>query len=138
MPGELWLPLELLAETCEWRQGYIAGEPFGVGQPWHPSFLPIMENGGGDSYCLDPVGVWNGVPGQIVHFCHDYESSIVAPSLDSWFEVIVQCHECGSWIREQTQEFADFAKSDGWSETYYRIARATLSGYPKFEVWPES
>jgi cell wall assembly regulator SMI1 len=137
IPGELFMPLWHVIETRDWLLEYIKGKPFGMTQPWHPEFIPFFENGGGDYYCLDPVGVWNGLPGQIVRFVHDDQSHIETPSLERWLEIIVQCHESGAWVREQNREFCDFKQSDGWSATYLRVFRAVNPGYPKGEEWPE-
>jgi cell wall assembly regulator SMI1 len=38
---------------------------------WHPGWLPVASNGGGDYLCVDLAPAEGGVAGQVVHFSHE-------------------------------------------------------------------
>ena len=135
VPGWVWMSLIHISEIRAWHLEYMKNESFSKNQRWHPDFVPFLENGAGDYYCLDRCGVWNGQIYQIILSVHDDRSQIEAPNFNSWLEVIVQCHESGAWIREQDQVFCDFEQSDGWSATYVKISSKVSPEYPKEEVW---
>ncbi len=135
IPGWRWLSLKDIEELRNWFSEYTQNKPFEQQQPWHPDFIPFLDNGGGDYYCLDRLGIWNGVSNQIIYHCYDDRSYIESSRFDLWLEVIVLCFKSGSWIREQNQEFCDFEQSDGWSATFTKIAGTIIPGYPKEEDW---
>jgi cell wall assembly regulator SMI1 len=54
---------------------------------WHPGWIPLVANGGGDLLVVDVDPAEGGQVGQIVLFLHDMERrDVVAPSLAAWLD----------------------------------------------------
>jgi cell wall assembly regulator SMI1 len=57
---------------------------------WSHGWIPFLENGFGDFYCLDRGGTFTGSAGQVIRYWHDYEErSVIAPDFDSWLTAVV-------------------------------------------------
>ena len=85
--------------TAEWRvfstllddgafEGKSADADEGVqAQWWHPGWVPIAGNGGGDFYCVDTAPAKGGKKGQVVLLIHDDASrALVAESFRQWLQ----------------------------------------------------
>jgi cell wall assembly regulator SMI1 len=65
--------------------GLLRGGEFSRANWWHPAWIPFLDNGGGNHYCLDLAGSFTGRVGQIIEFRHDHPArTILAPSLSAW------------------------------------------------------
>ncbi|WP_407667860.1 SMI1/KNR4 family protein [Palleronia rufa] len=61
---------------------------------WHQAWVPIFQNGGGDSLVVDLHGVHTGTKGQVIAFYHDWEHrSIVAPDLKTLLQGMLKYYE---------------------------------------------
>lgn len=71
---------------------------------WRRSWIPFLDNGGGDHLVVDLEGCFGGVPGQVLYFWHDWEDrSIVAPSVESWLEHLVEALESGVLVCDEEE-----------------------------------
>ncbi len=58
---------------------------------WHPAWIPIVESGAGDFFCLDSDPPEPDRTGQVLLFLRDRpERSLVAGSLRAWFDRIAR------------------------------------------------
>jgi cell wall assembly regulator SMI1 len=62
-----WQPMEELIED---HRFFLSDAEY-MAQPCDPLWIPFLDNGCGDHYCLDPNGFHTGKPNQIILFCHD-------------------------------------------------------------------
>lgn len=63
---------------------------------WSHGWVPFLENGAGDFYCLDLDGTFTGNAGQVIRYWHDYEErSVIAPDFDAWLNALVDGLEAG-------------------------------------------
>jgi cell wall assembly regulator SMI1 len=85
----MFVPAESVLETKRICDGMI-GSDFDRPGWWEPTWVPFLDNGGGDNLCLDVAGAYGGRPGQLVEFWHDREKrGIRYPSLEHWvFQVV--------------------------------------------------
>ena len=92
---------------------------------WHSTWVPFLDNGGGDAVCLDLTGVFTGCPGQLIKFWHDWEDrSVQYPSLLVWLDVFVGSLEMGLWA----DVGGDLHPVD--EEAWARYRRRHSPGYP--------
>lgn len=87
---------EQMVEKKEMLTGFLDTNEWGTDDPnvWNRSWLPFLDNGFGDSQCVDTEGVFGGVSGQIVKHIHDSPSrDIEHPSVESWIECLVHALE---------------------------------------------
>jgi cell wall assembly regulator SMI1 len=97
----------------------VAGEFENRPNWWRTNWLSFTENGGGDSWCIDLEGTFNGTTGQIITFWHDWERrDILCTSFYSWLETVVLAFENGKhWLNEETEAEDEYeAFWDFWSE----------------------
>ena len=88
--------LESIAENKETMDGMIESD-FDDPKWWRRSWVPFLDNGGGDHLCIDLSAEDGGTPGQILSFYHDWENRpIQFPSAEAWLANIVQSMEDGS------------------------------------------
>jgi cell wall assembly regulator SMI1 len=84
-------------DITEARKGlneFLESGEFDQANWWQPGWIPFLDNGGGDHYCLDLDGAFGGVPGQILHFYHDWENRDVEfPSFAAWLETTITAFE---------------------------------------------
>jgi cell wall assembly regulator SMI1 len=106
--GREWLSLERMLD--EWRvwkdlldggefEGNTVNAPAGVQAVWwHPAWIPLTYNGGGDHHCLDLAPAPGGKVGQVVSMWHDYDDrSRLAWSFAEWLEAFADHLEEGRW-----------------------------------------
>ncbi|OON69466.1 SMI1/KNR4 family protein [Hymenobacter sp. CRA2] len=64
---------------------------------WRTSWVPFLENGGGDHVCVDLEGTFTGRAGQIMEHWHDWEArTVLFPDLTSWLAAVVRSYEAAS------------------------------------------
>ncbi len=101
-----------------------AGE-FELDDWWHPGWIPFLDNGAGDMFCVDLDGAFGGVPGQVLQFWHDSEErTILAPSLASWIAAFLGGLEADMWAT--TDDLFEPRDLDAWTA----FEAAALPGYP--------
>jgi predicted DNA-binding WGR domain protein/cell wall assembly regulator SMI1 len=68
---------------------------------WRKDWIPFLANGSGDFLCVDLGGTFNGVPGQVLEYWHDYgDRTVLYPSFEAWLTVSVETLEAGAWDDE--------------------------------------
>ncbi len=78
--------LEAALATKAELDGMI-GYDFELENWWHPGWLPIFNNGGGDYIDVDAAGVHTGNPGQLIKVYHDWtHRPIVARNLTDFMQ----------------------------------------------------
>jgi cell wall assembly regulator SMI1 len=88
-----FIPLEEALHTAKELTAMI-GTDFEAENWWHPGWIPLFQNGGGDSICYDTMGVFTGVAGQLIEFWHaDPDRSVIASSLLSFLQGLTQYYE---------------------------------------------
>jgi cell wall assembly regulator SMI1 len=91
---------------------------------WFESWVPFLDNNGGDHLCVDVRGSFGGDPGQLVWFLHETgEREVEYPDLDTWGEVYVSSLEQGIWIVDALE---------GLTEVYYGCALGEMDAYEEF------
>lgn len=89
----LILPLAEALDGKEELDGMI-GYDFTLKDWWHPGWLPLFHNGGGDNLVVDTAGVHTGKPGQILSFYHDWDlRPIDAPDLLAYMQAVLSYYE---------------------------------------------
>ena len=81
-----------IAETVEANNEFLKQKEgdFKRKNWWNMQWVPFIGNGGGDYYCIDFAGSFDGVPGQIIEFNHDYEGrTIQFRSFRHWLQTLV-------------------------------------------------
>jgi cell wall assembly regulator SMI1 len=87
---------EDIAETIKTHNDLLASGDYKRANWWSPRWIPFLDNGAGDTYCVDTEGSFGGAQGQVLEFNHDYESRrIHADNLESWLETVSQGLEQG-------------------------------------------
>jgi len=88
--------LESIISTKELCDSLI-GSDFEDPRWWRQSWVPFLDNGGGDHLCLDLKAEDGGTPGQVLAFYHDYASRpIQFDSFAAWLTGLVESMESGS------------------------------------------
>ncbi|WP_316736619.1 SMI1/KNR4 family protein [Pedobacter aquatilis] len=72
----------------------MIGFDFEIENWWNENWIPIFQNGGGDSICYDLRGIFTGQKGQLIEFWPaDNDRNVIAPSLKSFLEKIIELYE---------------------------------------------
>lgn len=72
----------------------MIGFDFEIENWWNENWIPIFQNGGGDSICFDLKGVFTEQKGQLIEFWHaDNDRNVIAPTIEAFFTKIVQFYE---------------------------------------------
>ncbi|MFD2965919.1 SMI1/KNR4 family protein [Sphingobacterium bambusae] len=101
--NSVFLPLDQVLDTAAELTSMI-GYDFEIDNWWNAHWLPIFQNGGGDSICYDLKGIFTGQKGQILEFWHaDNDRNVIAPSLEAFFNKIVKYY-----ATKQKEEFDEF------------------------------
>ena len=104
-----FLPLADALATKAELDGMI-GYDFELENWWHPAWLPIFHNGGGDYLVVDMAGVHSGNRNQLLNFYHDWEyRPIVANDLKVFVSGIIDYHAGTS-----VDEMDEFYSIDGF------------------------
>ncbi len=103
-----FLPLADMLATKAELDGMI-GYDFELENWWHPAWLPIFQNGGGDYLVVDTAGIHTGNSGQLLNFYHDWEyRPIVANDLTVFVQGVIDYY-AGTPVDEM-DEFHSIAK----------------------------
>ena len=93
----------------------MIGTDFEIENWWNENWIPIFQNGGGDSICYDLDGVFTGQKGQLIEFWHaDNDRNIIAATLESFLQKLINFYE--------TKDKNDF-------DEYFNIEN--INGFPK-------
>lgn len=116
------------ADVVEARQGlneFLAAGEFTQADWWHPGWIPFLDNGGGDHYCLDLDGAFGGQPGQVLRFYHDDERrDIEYPSFAAWLTTTVTAFE------QDLFELDQYGMQPSDSAAMRALQRRLSPGYP--------
>ncbi|RLJ69333.1 SMI1/KNR4 family protein [Pedobacter alluvionis] len=87
----------------------MIGFDFEIENWWNENWIPIFQNGGGDSTCYDLQGIFTENRGQLIEFWHaDNDRNVIAPALETFFEKII-----GFYETIQREEFDEYFKIGG-------------------------
>lgn len=112
--NSMFLSLEHALDSASELTGMI-GTDFEMENWWHPAWIPIWDNGGGDYICYDTAGVFTGIKGQLIEFWHaDNDRDTIAPDLTAFINSINQLYA--------TTDSKDF-------DEYFEVKAP--DGYPK-------
>lgn len=65
---------------------------------WHPAWIPVTGEPGGNHLCLDLAPAEGGCVGQIISWVHDDSvREVVAPTFSAWFEQLADGLEAGAY-----------------------------------------
>lgn len=93
----------------------MIGTDFEIENWWNENWIPIFQNGGGDSICYDVKGIFTGQKNQLIEFWHaDNDRNIISGSLESFLTKLIVFYEAKDNI--------DF-------DEFFRIRN--IDGYPK-------
>lgn len=88
-----FLPLQQALDISRESTGMI-GFDFEIENWWHPAWIPLFHNGGGDYICYDNHGLFTGLPGQLIEFWHaDNDRNVIAPSLELFIRQLNHYYE---------------------------------------------
>jgi cell wall assembly regulator SMI1 len=94
----------------------MIGFDFEIENWWNQNWIPIFQNGGGDSICYDLKGIFTQKRGQLIEFWHaDNDRNVIAPTLEAFFRKIIEFYE----KKKQNKEF----------DEYFEIEQ--IENYPK-------
>ncbi len=93
----------------------MIGSDFEIENWWNENWIPVFQNGGGDSICYDLKGIFTGQKGQLIEFWHaDNDRNVIAPALEYFIEKITDFYE-----NRQKGEF----------DEYFKVGK--IDNYPK-------
>lgn len=96
-------PLSKVLRTKAEFDGMI-GYDFELENWWHPAWLPLFHNGGGDYIVVDLVGIHTGKRNQLLTVYHDWEyRPIVAEDLQTFLDAVLEYY--GTKSIEEMDEF---------------------------------
>jgi cell wall assembly regulator SMI1 len=94
---------------------------------WSDEWIPVGSDFDGNFLCVDLEGCFGGKPGQVLVFMHDEpERKVVAPSLGSYLEVLLQACRAGVLAYDEDEGFA----TDDNREAWQKFLSDHLVGYP--------
>ncbi|WP_300675339.1 SMI1/KNR4 family protein [Soonwooa sp.] len=84
----------------------MIGFDFEIENWWNKNWIPIFQNGGGDSICYDLGGVFTGQEGQLIEFWHaDNDRNVISPTMEAFFDKIIEFYE-----NKGSNEFDEYFK----------------------------
>ena len=88
---------------------------------WNKSWIPILDNGGGDYLCYDLEGTFTNLKGQLVEFCHEEKyRNVISPTLEQFISKLNKFYK--------ENEEVEIDEED-------EIEVENIKGYPiKFEI----
>jgi len=103
-----------------WKDGYDNGafddsesEPEGPirAEWWHPQWIPVTHDHGGNHYCLDLAPSPGGTVGQIITMWHDDASrEVVARDFTAWLQEVADGLESGNLL--YSEEYSGIVDKD--------------------------
>lgn len=86
----------------------MIGLDFEIENWWNENWIPIFQNGGGDSICYDLKGIFTDLKGQLIEFWHaDNDRNVISPTLETFLEKIINYYET-----RQLEEFDEYFEVD--------------------------
>jgi cell wall assembly regulator SMI1 len=96
MQNWMFSTLEDITSSKDLFDGMI-GSDFEDPKWWRRSWVPFLNNGGGDHLCIDLAAEDGGTPGQLLVFYHDWDNRKPKyPSFDAWLTHLVESAESGT------------------------------------------
>ncbi|GAB5536025.1 MAG: SMI1/KNR4 family protein [Rubricoccaceae bacterium] len=97
--NRMFMSLRRIASTRDMLDPMI-GYDFEAGW-WRTSWVPFLDNGGGDYLCIDLEAEDGGMPGQIFPFWHDDGDfrDPTHPSFEAWLHDLVTSMEDGTYTQ---------------------------------------
>lgn len=96
--NRMFMSLETIATNWTMMKEMLEEGEFELPNWWRTNWVAFLENGGGDSLCLDMEGTFTGQPGQLLEFWHDWENrQVVWPNTASFLATLVASFEGGTW-----------------------------------------
>ncbi|MDO5607687.1 MAG: SMI1/KNR4 family protein [Capnocytophaga sp.] len=96
-------PLEQALHSASERTSMI-GFDFEIENWWNENWIPIFENGGGDSICYDLKGIFTEQKGQLIEFWHtDNDRNVIAPTLETFLSKIIRYYKT-----KKVEEFDEY------------------------------
>jgi cell wall assembly regulator SMI1 len=90
--NSMFLSLQHALDTARELTGMIRTD-FEMENWWHPAWIPLFDNGGGDYICYDTAGVFTGIKGQLIEFWHaDNDRDTIAPDLTTFITAVNQLY----------------------------------------------
>lgn len=118
----------ILDEWNVWKELYDGGdfeenegEPAAGVKPhwWHPLWIPITSDGGGNHQCLDLDPATGGKRGQVIQMWHDEGSrALEGASFEAWFGDFVQALEAGEAYEDDDEEEDDQEEGEGGARRF--------------------
>lgn len=91
--NSMFIPLHQALDSAS-ELTLMIGYDFEIENWWNENWVPIFENGGGDSICYDLKGIFTEQNGQLIEFWHaDNDRNVIAPNLESFFSKIIHFYE---------------------------------------------
>lgn len=95
----------------------MIGYDFEIDNWWNENWIPIFENGGGDSICYDLKGIFTEEKGQLIEFWHaDNDRNVIAPTLESLFAKIIDLYEIKP--KEAFDEYFEIDEIEGFPKKF--------------------
>jgi cell wall assembly regulator SMI1 len=95
---DAWKVLKALYDNGTFDE--FGGEPIGPIRTewWHPAWIPLAGEPGGNHLCLDLAPAEGGAVGQVISWVHDDSvREVVAPTFGAWFEQLADGLEAGAY-----------------------------------------
>lgn len=72
----------------------MIGTDFEIENWWNENWIPIFQNGGGDSICYDLGGIFTGQKGQLIEFWHaDNDRNVIAGTLETFLNKLIDFYK---------------------------------------------
>ncbi|MBC8160589.1 MAG: SMI1/KNR4 family protein [Roseiflexaceae bacterium] len=116
---------DAIAEAVKVHNQLLASGEY-KGNWWNPGWVPFLDNGGGDHYCIDTAGVGTGEAGQIVWFLHDNaERKVMHHSFGDWLTTLLESFKAGLPVNSD-----DFGVDEDDEARYQAIYERVNKGLP--------
>lgn len=113
--NSMFIPLKEALSTAAENTSMI-GNDFELENWWHPAWIPLFHNGGGDYICYDTAGTFGGMKGQLIEFWHaDNDRSIIAPDLATFIDTIGQLYA----DNEEFDEYFEVKPPEGYPQGHF-------------------
>ncbi|WP_177765606.1 SMI1/KNR4 family protein [Flavobacterium sp. I3-2] len=111
-----FIPLEqALFDASELTE--MIGFDFEIENWWNENWIPIFQNGGGDSICYDLKGIFTEQQGQLIEYWHvDNDRNVIAPTLEMFLEKIIEMYEKNRF--QVTDQYFDIENIDNFPKKF--------------------
>ncbi len=91
----------------------MIGSDFELENWWNEKWIPVFENGGGDSICCDLSGTFTGIEGQLIEFWHaDNDRNVISPTLEAFLSKVIDFYETKD--KDEFDEYFEVGNVDGY------------------------